>query len=200
MVCEAPIRSGPYAGLSATGTEAGYARHRRRREQACDACREGVTRRVLARRDPEAWDAYMKKWRSENKDLMRNSHRIWAKANPEKMAANNARRVPGNAERLRVWREANRERSRANGRRGEARRRAWAYQTAVSPFTEEQLAARLSMFAGCWMCGGPADSVDHVKPLSAGGAHVLANLRPACLPCNKRKNAKWPYPTRRVAP
>ena len=63
------------------------------------------------------------------------------------------------------------------------------------PFTADQLEDRLSMFAGCWMCGGERDEsfhVDHVKPLSKGGWHCLANLRPACGPCNISKGAKWP--------
>lgn len=50
----------------------------------------------------------------------------------------------------------------------------------------------------CWVCGTehPADKLeqDHVKPVSKGGLHVLANLRPACRSCNATKNAKWPLP------
>lgn len=63
------------------------------------------------------------------------------------------------------------------------------------PFTVAQLEERLSMFAGCWMCGAELDGgmhIDHVKPLSKGGWHCLANLRPACGPCNLSKGAKWP--------
>ena len=63
------------------------------------------------------------------------------------------------------------------------------------PFTRDELEARLSMFAGCWMCGcerAETFHVDHVKPLSKGGWHCLSNLRPACGPCNLSKGAKWP--------
>ena len=63
------------------------------------------------------------------------------------------------------------------------------------PFTAEQLEARLSMFAGCWMCGCERDEsfhIDHVKPLSKGGWHCLSNLRPSCPSCNLSKGAKWP--------
>lgn len=69
-----------------------------------------------------------------------------------------------------------------------------ARQKAVAflPFTADQLVARLSMFRGCWMCGGTADQIDHVKPLVAGGWHILANLRPACGSCNSRKGGRWP--------
>lgn len=59
-------------------------------------------------------------------------------------------------------------------------------------FTDVQLAQRMAMFAGCWMCGGPFEHIDHVKPLAAGGPHILANLRPACAPCNLSKGSQWP--------
>lgn len=48
------------------------------------------------------------------------------------------------------------------------------------------------MFPGCWMCGGEWAEIEHVKPLALGGPHILANLRPSCGPCNRRKGAHWP--------
>lgn len=78
-------------------------------------------------------------------------------------------------------------------------RRAWRRAVTKNagcgePFTVEQLAARLSMFAGCWMCGvGPKEHIDHVKPLARGGRHILANLRPACARCNRAKSDTWPW-------
>lgn len=65
-------------------------------------------------------------------------------------------------------------------------------------FTLQQLEDRLSMFAGCWMCGCALDGgfhVDHVKPLARGGWHCLSNLRPSCPTCNISKGAKWPLET-----
>lgn len=73
----------------------------------------------------------------------------------------------------------------------EARRRAKRRSVTIAPFTVEQLTARLSMWSGCWLCGGEWEAVDHVKPLSRGGAHCLANFRPACKPCNSWKHNKW---------
>jgi hypothetical protein len=43
----------------------------------------------------------------------------------------------------------------------------------------------------CWMCGGPFECLDHVKPISKGGADCLANYRPACTSCNARKGSRW---------
>lgn len=61
--------------------------------------------------------------------------------------------------------------------------------------TKAKVQARMAMFGGrCWICKvGPFEEIDHVKPLSKGGAHLPANLRPACLPCNRSKKDKWPF-------
>ena len=65
------------------------------------------------------------------------------------------------------------------------------------PYTLVQLTARLSMFGfRCWMCGAPATTVDHVKPLIAGGYDCLSNLRPACKSCNCSKRGTWPFDIR----
>lgn len=80
----------------------------------------------------------------------------------------------------------------------EYRRRRFAYEAAEParslPFTQQQQDARWSMWGGrCWQCGvADATEEDHVKPLSAGGTHCLANLRPACKPCNASKHGDWP--------
>ena len=89
-----------------------------------------------------------------------------------------------------------RARYRAVERIGEARRQAALRAAPTTNFTPDDLAARLSMFAGCWICGCDLSEgmhVDHVKPLSRGGAHMLSNLRPACPTCNIRKGAIWPF-------
>jgi len=45
----------------------------------------------------------------------------------------------------------------------------------------------------CVYCGAPATTVDHVKPVSKGGAELdPANCVPACASCNVRKGAGWP--------
>lgn len=51
----------------------------------------------------------------------------------------------------------------------------------------------------CWLCGDPVSvetvTREHVKPLTAGGLHVPANIRPACQSCNSSKNNQWPFDT-----
>jgi len=62
----------------------------------------------------------------------------------------------------------------------------------IIPLTVDQIAAKLAYWGNrCWMCGSPATSLDHVKPLIAGGPHILANFRPACGRCNSSKGGRW---------
>lgn len=41
--------------------------------------------------------------------------------------------------------------------------------------------------APCVDCGGPADTADHIIPLSAGGTNHITNLQPMCRACNAAK-------------
>lgn len=116
-----------------------------------------------ARRNPERARAREQTWRAEHPELVRQWGRDFARRHPLRVKANTAKQ--------------------------RARRRL----VPTVAFTVEQLAARLSMWPGCWMCGGPKESIDHVKPLAKGGAHMLGNIRPACGRCNSAKGDTWPY-------
>jgi 5-methylcytosine-specific restriction endonuclease McrA len=101
------------------------------------------------------------------------------------------------------WQRANRVRVRFNTAEYSAknpelrramkhRRRALALAAGVVQFSPNQWHERLKYFGSkCWMCGGPFEHIDHVKPLSRGGPHMLANLRPSCARCNLTKRDKW---------
>ena len=81
----------------------------------------------------------------------------------------------------------------ALGRAGSLRYLARKRGAATESFTAKQLTDWMSMFGNkCVYCGGPFEHVDHLVPLSRGGAHCLANLRPSCAACNASKGAK-PY-------
>lgn len=100
--------------------------------------------------------------------------------------------TPVRRARRRAWAEQNVEYVREYARRHAAQRRLLVGSAAAIPFTAEQLSLRMAYFGNkCWMCGGAFDHIDHVKPLSRGGPHMLSNLRPACGSCNRSKSAKW---------
>lgn len=121
------------------------------------------------RKDPAKWKAEVA---------------AWAKANPEK------RKVTYTA-----WQKRN-----LHGSVREATRRRYATRMGATAirFSAVQLRQRMAYWGNrCWWCGGPQEEVDHVKPLTAGGAHMLCNLRPICKSCNSSKKAVWPVDTAR---
>ena len=68
----------------------------------------------------------------------------------------------------------------------------------VGDVTAEDLTAKLEEHDNkCYICGIEFDEQvkvhwDHYRPIAKGGDHSLANLRPACEPCNQRKQSSWP--------
>lgn len=153
----------------------------------------------------ERIDQRVKEWNAANRERRREiarkySHkpelrerraaasREWRAANLEKARAQKAARYAINIEK-----------SRAEGRKYTHLRKARKYSVQTVPFTQEQWEAKVAYWGDqCWMCGGDWSHMDHVKPISAGGADMLCNLRPACGSCNSRKHNKWPYPTVRI--
>lgn len=118
-----------------------------------------------------------KRWREKNPELSAASHRSYRARNPDKVRAWHA-----------AWQVANAEAARAH----RAKRSATKRNAQVVAFTPAALVERMTVWGlRCWMCSGPFEQVDHVKPLSKGGLHILSNLRPACAACNNRKHAKW---------
>lgn len=110
----------------------------------------------------------------------------------QRAAGRKWRSVPENREK---HYERIREATKANPlphRASEGKRRARKQQTALLHVSGEMVKAKAAYWGDkCWLCGGPFDHIDHVKPLAAGGPHILANLRPACKSCNFRKGTSW---------
>jgi 5-methylcytosine-specific restriction endonuclease McrA len=114
-----------------------------------------------------------------NRESARARKKAWALANAEKVKAAK-----------RAWQQAN---MATFVRASNARRRAVKLNAPTVPFEPGLLRQRWDYFGGkCWICKSDADAMDHVKPLSKGGWHVPANLRPVCTPCNTRKLNRWP--------
>lgn len=68
-------------------------------------------------------------------------------------------------------------------------------ESADGSVTREVMATLISMVA-CVYCGGELTdenrSVDHVVPLSRGGAHAASNLAACCVDCNVKKGDRLP--------
>lgn len=119
---------------------------------------------AFVERHPDYW----KQWHAKNRDRRNANTRAHHKAHQ--------------AER-RAYRAANPDLERAIIHRRRARK-----QRAPGACSREQLQARVAFYGGrCAYCGGPYEHIDHVIPLSRGGANWPANLRPACASCNTSK-------------
>lgn len=68
------------------------------------------------------------------------------------------------------------------------RRRAEAYGVEHSEYSRTAILARWKN--ACAYCGSFATHLDHVNPLSKGGADAEHNIVPACQGCNLSKGAK----------
>lgn len=173
-----------------------------------EANRERLAEYERTQRDPkqryEQQRDYASKYRESNREKMREYQREHYLRNREKKAEYSRQYYIENREscleQARNWAARNPEKIRTRARRHSATRRALKLATAVVPFTAEQVAQRMAYYGNrCYIrmdgvCTGAFDDVDHVKPLSKGGAHMLSNLRPACEPCNSRKHNRWPFP------
>lgn len=113
---------------------------------------------------PERVQQYRDSWREKFPELDAEIKAAWKKRNPQRIILQNHRR------------------------------RARVANATIVAIDEIQLLAKWEYWSGrCWMCRRVAVEWDHVKPIAMGGLHCLANLRPACRPCNAKKGAKWPY-------
>lgn len=185
-VCRA-CRAEYYQDYYQRNREAVRAANARWRAKDPIALRERDRARFAQKRavDPVADNEKAREWRARNRERARRISRNY-------YARNRTRRRQQAREYQRLWREANRDLASIKDAAKRARRR--GHQILVISFTPGQLAQRMSVFSGCWMCGGPKETVDHVKPVVAGGPHILANLRPACRSCNSSKRDTWPFP------
>ena len=153
---------------------------RDRRATSCRACRSTYNKKRYLQ-DPEHHERVLaqgRKWRASNPDY------------PSEWAAENKERVI-NAHR--EWRANNREKDvKAHAKSNQIRR---ARKQGVEFDRTVSLDSAYERFHGmCGICLKPClrqdASLDHVHPLSKGGAHTWDNIQLAHRTCNSRKGVK----------
>jgi 5-methylcytosine-specific restriction endonuclease McrA len=181
--------------------EAVLERKRKYRAANLEKVREGQRRHYSQNR--ESILDYQRRYYADNREELLEYQRNYQAGNIEAKKEYDQQRYLANREavleRVAEWVRQNPERSRQLKRSGKQRRRAKELGSLVIPFTSEQLAQRFAFYGDtCYLriagiCTGAVDHVEHVKPVSKYGPTMLANLRPACQPCNQRKGDKWPF-------
>lgn len=158
----------------------------RKPESSRNHSREAMRRR--REENPEAEREYARAWRAANPHLVRKQKREWNDANRERVRTHSVeakrRWKRDNPEKLKQYDLARRA-AKAGANRGDV-----------------NLAALWDIQGGtCGLCDGAIDralswpdpmspSVDHIVPLSKGGAHAQSNLQYAHLVCNVSKGAR----------
>ena len=119
--------------------------------------------------------------------------RKWKEANPERLAAYTEAYRADNANRNRMraaataWKRANP----ARFSELDQRRRARIKEAFVADVSVDDLTGETGNL--CGICGDPIEEpphIDHIRPLSRGGAHEPASCQLAHPACNYRKWAK----------
>lgn len=133
--------------------------------------RESRERRL---KNPEAVRQYKKEWRDKNLDKARNYAVDWARRNPGSVKRNSANWIANNPEKVAASKHSRRTRKLANG---------------VFDVRESYIARLYA--SNCVDCGSNKNiELDHVMPISRGGAQSEGNLQPLCRFCNRSKGNK----------
>jgi 5-methylcytosine-specific restriction endonuclease McrA len=169
---------------------------------ACKVCnreyRQANAEKIAERR---------RKYEQANAEKISDRKREYRQVNAEKISeyqrAYHLTYYPANAEKIA---EYQREYEQANAEKiSERRRKYYRANPDVYSAARHRRRARLAgaphepynrtdIFAAygntCAYCDAPAEHIDHVVPISKGGADAAHNLLPACAPCNLSKSDK----------
>lgn len=66
-----------------------------------------------------------------------------------------------------------------------ARAKQYGFDITVEDFTKADV---INTYGNkCWHCGGPFEELDHHPvPCARGGHHVIENVKPSCITCNRK--------------
>jgi len=115
---------------------------------------------------------------------------------PEQRATWNAKYVADNRDKVRACQRASVARKRAKGNRDRTcdRVRGRRIKLVCGSLSQSDVAAIKAERCDCLYCGTPladgAKVMDHMDPLSKGGAHDRSNIVVCCAACNLSKHAK----------
>lgn len=172
----------------------GFHRERRRkdgRRSECRACISDRTREYRMRPAVrERMASYFKQYYADHREEQIRAAKAWREQNPDRMF-----------ETRRVYRERNKERIAAKKRADYRANPQWILNAHArrqgnigdAKISKKQWLSLMRMYQWrCFYCGEALSTkknrtVDHIIPLSRGGAHSMLNLVPSCRTCNISK-------------
>lgn len=144
--------------------------------------------------DPEKHRGAVRRWQSANRDKAAAASRAWYRKNREHIIASLATLRANDPIKFRErskksrWKNINSRRE--YERLHSSKRRALKLNSEIEP-TRDMLALPVKRIGKCPCCGKVKKlTIDHVKPLSKGGAHGKRNMQLLCSSCNSAKNNK----------
>ena len=162
--------------------------------------------KIRYKNNPQKYLNRSKKWRKENPEKSNQQRQRWASKNREKSNAIKTKWRINNLEKSnecsKNWRINNPEKMNANGRKWRKenyekwslinRRNQYKRRLAIGRFTNEEWLRILKKHDNsCAQCGTKEKiTIDHIIPISKGGANWANNLQPLCLHCNVKKYNK----------
>jgi 5-methylcytosine-specific restriction endonuclease McrA len=123
--------------------------------------------------------------RPEVKKRIAEQSKAWHKNNPEKVREKSKR-----------WALKNRHKIRIYAASGTQKRRAFKLGNTINPVAINKFVRgiRATKQVACYYCknktAGKTAHIDHIVPLSKGGAHSVTNLCASCPSCNQHKHDK----------
>ncbi|MFE9335293.1 HNH endonuclease [Streptomyces sp. NPDC007063] len=142
------------------------------RPKKCRACDSRYNRKYVAKNAVKR-HAYFREYSRQYRTKNAKHTQRYYQENKERYAASGKR-----------WRQNNPDKARTYN----AKRRALKRNARHEPYSRTDIFARWDSL--CAYCDAIAEHLDHVYPLSRGGADAAHNLVPACQPCNSAKGAK----------
>lgn len=172
----------------------------------CRACRKEYSRaQYLASREErkEAARIYYAEHQDEQKAAQLryrevNKHRLseyqatYRAAHREALNEDNRKRYALHAEERRAYRKRYRRANPDKIRAANNKRKALQRNAPKCDLTAAQWVAIKEAYGHrCVYCGRKMNrlTMDHIEPLSKGGAHTASNIVPACMACNNKKKA-----------
>lgn len=177
----------------------GFHKNRLTKDGRQSNCKECVSayNALYRAANAEQLSEYNKRWRMENAEEYNRKRKEQYAADPAPAIerskayrqANPGRALDAQRRSKRAWRKKNPEKAQAENARRRARRKA-----AEGSYSGDELRQMYDDQQGlCAYCETPlfgTYDVDHMIPLSRGGANGWQNLAVACRRCNRQKHAK----------
>ena len=143
----------------------------------------------MPHKDPEARRAYGREWMRKNVEKARQAMRRWRQRHPEQHSAE-ARAFYARHRDVLIPKMVEYQRTHPEIAHAKRQRRRARALGAEGAYTAAEWRELLERYEGrCAYCGTEAPlEADHRVPLARGGTNVIANILPACAPCNRRKS------------